>query len=623
MERRAKIYKALGHVGLSTNTAQVARVLGALRACPEEDLSEVLSATRHDLPRSLNAAVEDLLWHMSVPLADGGAIDCLVPSFSHMLQRVCQVSPALRSRLWEIWQEEPSTVDKPLSILIYGDEIVPGNVLRLDQSRKLFLLFWSIKEFGPRVLHSVDAWIPMFAMPTTKLKLIAGGISQCIRFLLRRMFLDEKINTDGVVVCLGEGQHTRVTLHFRIGNFILDGDAQRQMFCAKGAMGKVPCLCCLNVVHEDESIPSADFVSLTNTDASKLQFATSADLYEKADTLSRMAPPSMGKVRFRRLETAIGLNYVPESLLWDSELRACMDVAATVTFDSMHVLLSNGMATDEVKNLFDTIMDKAVMGRRAVTWGHLRTFVAADFHFPSNFAGSCNPVRILGTAREDRYKRDGSIGFGASEMLAIFPLITYFLELVVAPTGLAPLAIASFKALGCVVALTQRGKFGSAGAADLTRAIRVHGNAFQAAYGNSTKTKPHWLLHVPHQLTRDGWIMDAFVGERANLVAKKTANEVDNVNVLQAAVTRRCTADFLTRVSVPTLFKNRLVQPQYCAGLLESGDGWASKSFVWEGLHCREGDVILVKDCKRQALECYIVKSCSLKPCRLLKQSIA
>ena len=620
MERRAKIYKALGHVGLSTNTAQVARVLGALRACPEEDLSEVLSATRHDLPRSLNAAVEDLLWHMSVPLADGGAIDCLVPSFSHMLQRVCQVSPALRSRLWEIWQEEPSTVDKPLSILIYGDEIVPGNVLRLDQSRKLFLLFWSIKEFGPRVLHSVDAWIPMFAMPTTKLKLIAGGISQCIRFLLRRMFLDEKINTDGVVVCLGEGQHTRVTLHFRIGNFILDGDAQRQMFCAKGAMGKVPCLCCVNVVHEDESIPSPDFVSLTNSDASKLQFATSADLYEKADTLSRMAPPSMGKVRFRRLETAIGLNYVPESLLWDSELRACMDVAAAVTFDSMHVLLSNGMASDEVKNLFDTIMDKAVMGRRTVTWGHLRTFVAADFHFCANHDGSSDPVRIMGPAREERYKRDGLIMFGASELLTIFPLITYFLDLVVAPTKLAPLAIASFKALGCVIGLTQKGKHGRSNAADLTRAIRLHGNAFKAAYGCSSKTKPHWLLHVPHQLTRDGWIMDAFVGERANLVAKRAAQEVDNVVALQASVTRRTTADFLSRVAEPTLFQNRLVKPEFCIGLLESGDGWASKVFVWDGLCFRTGGVILVQESNRQTLECYIVKVCSLKPCRLRKK---
>ena len=598
-ERRKKIIKVLGGAGLSTNVRAVVRILGALQECPEEDLREVLDANKSDLYGSVVDLSADLMWTMSLPRDGGGTFDFPAVSFSKMLQRACQTSPVLRSKLWEIWQRDPSTPSTPLSICIYGDEIVPGNVLRLDHSRKTFLLFASIKDLGPTVLKSIDAWFPMLAVRSNELKDVDGGISRCVRLLLRRMFVTEKINTHGVVVCLDERQTTPVALHFRLSNLIFDGDALRQVFSSKGAKGKLPCVCCVNVVHEDEAVPSPEFVSLTNTDASKLQFATSEDLYEKADALSRSAPPAMGKVKFRRLEMASGLNYAPEGLLWDRELRGHVRLAETVTFDSMHILLANGMACDEVSLLFGTIMDKGAMGKHVVTWDHLRTFVNADFRFCSQFRQVTKPSLILGKPREDRYKRDGVINFGASEMLQICPLLLYFLEVVLGPTGLAPLAIASFRALGCVIGMTQWGKRGRSDADELARAIRLHGIAFQAAYGCSSKTKPHWLLHVPHQLSRDGWILDAFVGERANNVAKKAATEVDNLRVFERSVLSRHTLDFLHRIADPHLFENRLLQPELCCGLLSTGgDAWASTACVWEGLRLIRGDVVLLKEPK-------------------------
>ena len=593
-EHRKKVVKVLGHAGLSSNAASVRRVLAALAECPEADRDGILHAKQKTLSAAVAEHAEGLTWTMSLQLAGGGTFDCPTPSFSKMLQRACQVSPVLRSRLLEIWQRSPTA---PLNICIYGDEIVPGNVLRLDHSRKLFLMFWSIKELGPSILHSTAAWFPMVAIRSTKLQSIDGGVSQCVRLVLRRMLLEEKINDRGVVVWLDEHQATPVALRFRVSNLIFDGDAQRQVFCAKESVGKVPCLCCLNVVHEDASIPSASFVSLTNTDASKLQFASSEDLYEKADMLSRSAPPAMNKTRFKRLETATGIKYMPRGLLWDQELRGKMRMAETVTFDAMHILLANGMASDELACLFGTIMDRAVMGRRVVTWDDLRTFVAADFRRCFHHRSQAAPQSILGKAREDRFKRDASIGFGASEMLTIFPLLRYFVELVVEPAGLAPLAVASFKALGLVIALVTQGKQGGMDPDLLARAIRSHGEAFQAAYGCSTKTKPHWLLHIPHQLARDGMILDAFVGERSNLVAKRAAAEVDNTSKFEKSVVNRIVLDFFSALSDPHLFENRLLQPELCRGLLDTGaDAWASRACVWEGLTLQRGDVLLVKE---------------------------
>ena len=39
-----------------------------------------------------------------------------------------------------------------------------------------------------------------------------------------------------------------------------------------------------------------------------------------------------------------------------------------------------------------------------------------------------------------------------------------------------------------------------------------------------------------------------------------------------------------------------MIKPEFCSGLLDSGDAWAATSFVWEGLTFRRGDIIFVKD---------------------------
>ena len=192
--------------------------------------------------------------------------------------------------LRDVWERCPSTALTPLSLCIYGDEITPGNVLRLDYTRKMFLLFISIKELGPTVLKSTDAWMPFLAIRTNILKGVTGGFSQCLRLLLRRLLLDEKVGTDGVVVSLDEDQSSHVALHFCVRNFIFDGDAQRQAFSSKGAKGKLPCLCCLNVVHDVADIPNPRFVCMSNIDASKLEAASSEDLYEKSGRVNQKRP---------------------------------------------------------------------------------------------------------------------------------------------------------------------------------------------------------------------------------------------------------------------------------------------------------------------------------------------
>ena len=77
-----------------------------------------------------------------------------------------------------------------LSILLYSDEIVPGNVIAPDNRRKSWALYWSMWELGSQALHNENAWLTGFTLRTDTVDQIEGGLSATTRrflqFFLRR-----------------------------------------------------------------------------------------------------------------------------------------------------------------------------------------------------------------------------------------------------------------------------------------------------------------------------------------------------------------------------------------------------------------------------------------------------
>ena len=47
-------------------------------------------------------------------------------------------------------------------------------------------------------------------------------------------------------------------------------------------------------------------------------------------------------------ERSLALHYEPESLLWDRDLREVVKPAECLTWDAMHILLSNGLVDNEM-----------------------------------------------------------------------------------------------------------------------------------------------------------------------------------------------------------------------------------------------------------------------------------
>ena len=349
--RAGKRLKALSGIGLSSNQRQLAKTLDTLRALPTEDAAEVLGSSRHDLEEAMDTLWSKCGCEVELEVEPGKFAKWQCTSFAKTIDMMIRRSGAFKEQLLELWRARPCTKSKPYSLLIYGDELVPGNVLHLEQTRKLFGCQGCIKDFGPQFIKSDSSWIPLFCIRHSVAATIPGGMSYVFRMYLRHLLLVEKISDRGIVVPLRTEAATNVVLYFKVSNLICDGDALRMLTNWKGAKAKLPCFCCLNVLNvaDDEEVPEG-FLPLCSRDASSFAAATNADWWSKADALS-VQKPLLNKKEFGQLEVASGLNLNEKGLLWDMELRRHIPPIDIATYDSMHVMLVDGVGQDEIVHM--------------------------------------------------------------------------------------------------------------------------------------------------------------------------------------------------------------------------------------------------------------------------------
>ena len=62
--------------------------------------------------------------------------------------------------------------------------------------------------------------------------------------------------------------------------------------------------------------------------------------------------PHLTKTRFGEVETAAGLHFVPDGVLFNPQLRPHVKPAQMIAVDPMHVLVSNGVVNFELAPLF-------------------------------------------------------------------------------------------------------------------------------------------------------------------------------------------------------------------------------------------------------------------------------
>ena len=379
----------------------------------------------------------------------------------------------------------------------------------------------------------------------------------------------------------------------------------------KGAKAKLPCFCCLNVlgVPPSEELPDG-FVPLDSFDKPSFVAATNADWWSKADTLSAYQPV-LGKTKFSQVEIAMGLNFNEKGLLWDKELRRHIRPMDIATYDSMHVMLVDGVAQSE---LVCCLMRLKALGD---DWSDLRAIMSADWQFVRAHKGKANCLRsTFSTKREALFHKGGTFNPDASSILMIFPVFGHYLETVakVKHGEDVKAAIDSFHACACCVALAKEGKSNADSAAGLNSAMLRHAELKRVAYPEETyRAKDHWRFHIGDQLARDGLILDCFAGERMNRSFKRCAHEVcssvhDMGNfAFEASIIRRTMLDYFNALHQHT-WKDSLdpplVRSEELATMCNAKDCFLSNSMVVQGLPCAFNDIVLLNGCPYRVAGC-------------------
>ena len=127
-------------------------------------------------------------------------------------------------------------------MVLYIDEIVPGNVLRPDNGRKIMAFYYSWVELG-QFLRNEEAWLLGAVLRAEVFKVLRGGISAAVKEYLRDAFAgDLSLSSAGVAV---DGK----IFFCCFSRLLADDAAGRAVWGAKGASGIRCCMDCLNVVH--------------------------------------------------------------------------------------------------------------------------------------------------------------------------------------------------------------------------------------------------------------------------------------------------------------------------------------------------------------------------------------
>jgi len=527
VDKRRKLNELLAIRGVSASA--IKQVIATLD--PSEE-------TEYSLSNALKQRTHDLLSYIELPLGNGGSFKWPIITLQKFTVLCAGHCAQFRTEITKALEKHKPTQERPWRIVVYLDDVTPGNIVRPDNNRKATCFYMSFMELGD-YLRFEEAWLPVAILRTTVSHSVQGGLPCAIRLLLRDMLLGpDSIALAGVVV-VGN------LLFARMYRLLGDEAALKLVVDYKGWNGIRCCLTCKNMcalggrggsvaAHD----PDGYLVDISCCDRSKFDPASNEDIWRAHDILEEMVHTGVGNAQIEKLQTAIGLNYSQYGLLADKELRAHFE-PEKVTRDPMHTMIANGTMNVELWTLISACA--AYVPNFSVET--LRTFVQADFRRPGGFG--CNLNQIFCDVRWNKSRESGYLYGFASEILALYPVMRYFVERVVAPLGLIPHEIESFCALCDALDSVRLAKEASGPrvaeaatelAANMERHLRLHVRAYGVAY---LKPKHHFGMHVHEQALFDNLLLDCFVHERKHKLIKSVQQPIKTKESFEKSVITR------------------------------------------------------------------------------------
>ena len=128
-------------------------LVAILKAAAAEPLPEL--GSRRDIGRARDEVVRTetpygpLHQTIAVELTAGGELTLEIQHPVAMLYQACATSKSFSRLVERTFAATPSSIAEPWGIILYADEILPGNQLGYKSARKMWGWYWTVLQFGP------------------------------------------------------------------------------------------------------------------------------------------------------------------------------------------------------------------------------------------------------------------------------------------------------------------------------------------------------------------------------------------------------------------------------------------------------------------------------------------
>jgi hypothetical protein len=426
-----------------------------------------------------------------------------------LLQKRCTDSLAFRAFI-ELYAHRGR-----LTVLIYYDEVVPGNVIAPDNLRRSTLLYFTFGELLDLVGNCEAAWITIGLIRTTHLEFVDGGMSTVMN-----LFLPHFIGMwpeEGIVITFND----KTWLVRTKPEILFNGDiaGHKGVFGYKGSSGLKACRICSNVCSKAvgrtlqlRGLNMPELCDISESDVSKFVPITNEETWEAVEHLQEFATRS-SKTRLEKEETLLGWNFIPNGVMLNVALRPFVK-SGNAHVDHMHTNYSNGIANKEI-SLFLQACSK-----KLDAWS-LKDFQQYASQWKPNYVKPENAPTAL---RSKLLNRAGPYAGSASQCKVMMELLATYAQTVLCDCEPIAAELASLASLAEVLreinAIKNRCKLRES--SNLKELQAAHLEAFVHAYGrHEVIPKHHEGFHLIDQWTER--VVDCWTTERKNKIFKEEA----------------------------------------------------------------------------------------------------
>lgn len=476
----------------------------------------------------------------------------------------------------------------PLRLVIFADEMNPGNPFRPEKGRLLQCVYWAFVDWPAHVLSRSFAWPVLCVIRSTIIHKISGGMSYIARLLLRMFFPETGHSLErGVMLNLPGGDSILVTAVF--AGFLCDLKGHKEVTEWKGTGGNVCCITCANI-DSRLSGDTDDVHGLDCFDYRKFKKRSNVDVYTLFDELTARCH-GQSKRQIEKLQTEYGFNLCPNGILADRSLRSLFKPVDHCIRDWMHVMVGDGVANSVLGMLF---------------------FWLKFFKYPidsvRDFMMQCNLPSKYGKANREWLKdyriKAKTLSSFAGIVLTLVPMMYLFFLSFCQDDARLKKQFKCIELLHHICGIMATGTDKPMAYVDHLREMCLQLHKLYGELSTSFKPKIHHMHHIFDSMVWLGKLLSCFVTERKHRQVKDAALHVYRhmEHTVLVDIVNKCCDQIASGHDV---FEKRfLVNPRECKLQPEY---LTSTRAVLECGPVRNGDVLVFKEPNMRNCTCGMV----------------